>query len=367
MFQTACKYVGRICSALFIAGLASGCGQGTEGQPASSGDPVERLTKSGGRVGRDEKGNIIRAEFYSVSAPSEAFGPLKDLSRLEEVIVVEAKGFDDEAMAALSGHAHLQKLDLIRCPITDKGLAILPSCPAIAELNLSHLLLDGSGLHHLAELPKLETLKIIHNTITAPGLADLGKLSQLRHLFLEAPKLRLKELTTLGQLGRLESLNLHGTPLGDDDLEAITALGPHLSVLDFDADAITDEGLVLLDRFQKLKSLALVHAKITDAGLLNLKHLTGLEDLNLRYCESFTNAGLKRLAMFQNLKRLTLSGTGVKEPGVENFSGLNHLQTVQFETSQIDSQKAKQLVKILPQCEVEIHSSDGSVKVIRHD
>src|SRR5262249_6328827 len=63
---------------------------------------------------------------------------------------------------------------------------------------------------------------------------------------------------------------------------------------DLHGTLITDAGLVHLRRLTKLRELQLGHTRLTDAGLVNLERLTALRELVLENTE-FTRAGAERL------------------------------------------------------------------------
>ena len=60
---------------------------------------------------------------------------------------------------------------------------------------------------------------------------------------------------------------------------------------------------------QSLTSLKLGGCdRLTDAGLKELRHMSGLTSLNLRFCKSITDAGLKELRHMSGLTSLNLAG-----------------------------------------------------------
>ncbi len=83
---------------------------------------------------------------------------------------------------------------------------------------------------------------------------------------------------------------------------------------------ITDAGLVHLGRLEGLEALDLHLPEVTDEGVRHLRGLTGLERLNLTYTR-VTDAGLEHLVEMKDLKWLGLAYTRVTAQGVERLRG----------------------------------------------
>lgn len=74
-----------------------------------------------------------------------------------------------------------------------------------------------------------------------------------------------------------------------------------------------------LSEIKGLQQLSLNNVKITDAGLIKLKHITNLWELCLANT-SVTDAGLKRLGEFKKLRRLIISGCiDVSDEGIDDL------------------------------------------------
>jgi hypothetical protein len=58
---------------------------------------------------------------------------------------------------------------------------------------------------------------------------------------------------------------------------------------------------------------------VTDAGLVHLKGLTGLEDLDLYFNKGITDAGLADIGGLVHLRSLRLIMTGVTEAGAKSL------------------------------------------------
>ncbi len=103
--------------------------------------------------------------------------------------------------------------------------------------------------------------------------------------------------------GRVTGVNLRGTWVADADLRRLTEL-PDLNYLD----------------------LSLTH--ITDQGMLEIKNLRGIAELNLYYAEYVTDEGLAAIKDWKKLRRLNLHGTKVGDTGLEHISGITPLESL---------------------------------------
>ncbi len=77
--------------------------------------------------------------------------------------------------------------------------------------------------------------------------------------------------------------------------------------------------------YEKTTVVNLSETVITDADLVNLEKLNGLERLNLSETP-ITDAGLAHLKRLMGLKALDLSRTKISGPGLENLSDLTNLE-----------------------------------------
>ena len=116
--------------------------------------------------------------------------------------------------------------------------------------------------------------------------------------------------------------------------------------------AITDAGLVYLQRYEKLDRLDLGYTRITDAALATLHGLPRLNELNL-IGTSITDAGLKQLRDVTNLRVLVLDGTKITDVGLVHLAGLTRLRELYLRDTQVTDAGAAELQKALPRLTVE--------------
>lgn len=103
--------------------------------------------------------------------------------------------------------------------------------------------------------------------------------------------------------GKVTSVSLRGTWVADTDLRRLTDY-PDLEVLD----------------------LSLTH--ITDAGLQEIKNLTGITDFNLYFAEYVTDEGVAYIKDWKRLRRLNLHGTKASDTALEHIAGINTLESL---------------------------------------
>jgi hypothetical protein len=111
---------------------------------------------------------------------------------------------------------------------------------------------------------------------------------------------------------------------------------------------VTDAGLVHLKGLSKLKDLNLVGTQITDAGLAYLAELTNLQKLNLIDCDNITDAGLVHLMSLTNLQELRFGFTQFTGAGQVHLKGLMMMSSPR----QITAAAVAELQQALPRCKI---------------
>jgi hypothetical protein len=158
----------------------------------------------------------------------------------------------------------------------------------------------GTGLPSLKRLTKLQYL-FFSGSITDAGLECLTNLSQLRALsFYCCSGITDDGLKHLHGLTGLKYLQLYR----EDSLRA-----------GFRGTLITDGGLVHLKDLASLENLNLIGQRITDKGMVEIAALTNLRGLLLRG-DQITDAGLKQLHRLKHLRQLHLDEARVTPDGV---------------------------------------------------
>ena len=89
---------------------------------------------------------------------------------------------------------------------------------------------------------------------------------------------------------------------------------------------VSDTELADLALMPKLEFVDLSHTRITDDGLLHLKSLRTIKNLNLYYAEQITDQGMTAIRDWNNLKRLNVRGTRISDGTLAIVSGLTQLE-----------------------------------------
>ncbi len=129
-------------------------------------------------------------------------------------------------LAHLADLVQLCKLNLNKCPVSDKGLASMPRMAKMRVLNLSQTEIEGPGLAHLAGMDDLEELDLGSTIVNNAGLEHLPAAKRLRWVNVRLAKARPHGLTECpGSKIKLEVDGLTGQLRNATTNEAI---GPQL-------------------------------------------------------------------------------------------------------------------------------------------
>jgi hypothetical protein len=167
--------------------------------------------------------------------------------------------------------------------VGDEGMRALAGMPRMEWLSLGNTRVGDEGLGHLGGLDRLEVLTLENTPITDAGLAHLGGLTRLRYLHLNNTRVTDTGLASLKGLVRLERLYLCDTDVTDAGLVNLEAMkNLYYLMLHNTLDPV-------LDAFRTT-------VKVSDAGLVHLRGLTGLRDGSLfLWNTSVTEEGIASL------------------------------------------------------------------------
>src|ERR1700693_204945 len=102
--------------------------------------------------------------------------------------------------------------------------------------------------------------------------------------------------------------------------------------VDLRASWVTDTDLRKLVR---MPYLDLSLTRITDQGMQELKTLSGIVDLNLRYAEYVTDEGLSAIKGWRKLKRLNVHGAKISDTTLEHISGIATLESLNIGSAMV--------------------------------
>jgi hypothetical protein len=106
---------------------------------------------------------------------------------------------------------------------------------------------------------------------------------------------------------------------------------------------VTDTDLRKLIDYPKLTWLDLSLTHITDQGMQELKSLTSVVDLNLRFAEYVTDEGLAAIKEWKSLKRLNVHGTKISDTTLEHISGISTIKALDVGSSMVTDVGLEQL------------------------
>ncbi|HLL25540.1 MAG TPA: hypothetical protein VK427_25560, partial [Kofleriaceae bacterium] len=180
----------------------------------------------------------------------------------------------------------------------------------LLELYLSDTRVTDTGLGILDTMPALEALGLGRALVTAPSLVRIAKLSALRTLVLSGTRAPAESLALLGNLHALERLYLDQTLADSSVIAALDAR--NLRVLHLADTHVDDDALPALRTFALLGELTIgdsaVHAEIADLSAWPRLHTLSAVGLELG------DAQLPLIARARRLERLDLSSTDVTDP-----------------------------------------------------
>ena len=113
-------------------------------------DPIAVLEEWGGKIERNEQGEVVEVELR-----------FKDIT--------------DAGLLHLAGLTNLQTLTLHSTKITDAGLVHLKELTNLQTLFLANTKITDTGLVHIKGLTQLQDLGLQQTKVTDTGVADLKK------------------------------------------------------------------------------------------------------------------------------------------------------------------------------------------------
>lgn len=332
-------------------------------------------------------------EFYMYDGNSFSPAGWKQISQIPklEIMKVSCKAVTNDHLLELRGMAQLKDLhitnrDTKQSSISDQGLQVLSSLPALRRLVLHSSALNVRACELIGECTELRALEL-WGPITDECLKPLGKLNNLRHLVVVGTfsDAGLKQLSGLKQLTRLvlhsdhmtgsgldsfaespqlREVGFSGSPAGNATLSQLDQL-PGLAVLNLSSPSVNDAVLQTLPDLPQLEALSLKSATITDQGLDALVHVKNLRELDLQFTE-ITNAGLTRLEPLQQLRLLVLGYPGHTElitgEGLEPLTKLPRLEVLDLNRVNDEALDLRPLAQCpsLVEVNLSIRSADAS-------
>ncbi len=298
-----------------------------------------------------------------VLAAYRKLGAVEKRDVLGQLVGLELGGpqVKDSALEDLVKIPGLQQLTLQNTGITDKGLPAVARVEGLTSLNLYSTAVTNDGVRHLQRLRNLKQLDLRATFVSVSSSQTLrNALPNCQILISDDPLVAaLKDdpgnlPAALKRIGGQVESDESGEIVGVDlRFKRITNAGlvplktlTGLKRLNLYNTEVTDAGLSLLPTFAKLRWLNLGSEvstlRITDAGLAQLPSMTSLLELNLGNTD-IGDAGLVHLAGLTGLVRLGLSGTNVRGPGLQHLRPLAQLKWLNLVNTPLDDAGTQQL------------------------
>ena len=142
-------------------------------------------------------------------------------------------------------------------------------------------------LKQISGLPGLKELLLTNTQATDEGLRSIGKMTGLEVLYIwDGKSVTDAGVSHLANLRNLKTIHINRSNLSNDSLVLLSGL-PSIESLSLQANYFSDEGLARLHGEDRLKQLfiGLGHGRITDEGMVYLRDFKRLKTLDLQYSE----------------------------------------------------------------------------------
>lgn len=219
---------------------------------------------------------------YGGECPQESIDALRSMTSLVSLQIACPPDKDCPLLAALDSLPELKMLRLTS--IGDRGLDSLPRLPPLERLDLSlQTRVTASGLRSLQRLPSLRHLALCPEQTTARDLLAVAECEQLETLVFDVgridfhqnhlsgmarswpgppPAFRAMDLRPVLERTAIRRLDVDGLGFGDD-LMSVAALASGLERLNLERLPVTDAGLLQLRHLEHLTWMEVSGTKIT--------------------------------------------------------------------------------------------------------
>jgi hypothetical protein len=245
---------------------------------------------------------------------------------------------DDAGLATLYKVRKLRTLAIVDTQVTNECLKVVGQLTNLRSLVLGSTGITGAGMGHLDGLKRLEVLNLRDSMVGDDGMRSVGTHVTLKQLRLNS-SVSAKGLAELVRLTSLEVIWIDRR-LNDEDMRFIGQLR-NLRVLKRGLFDLTETGLRSMKDMKRLQSLDLENTAATDAGMVYVAQMSGLECLFLS--PRISDAGVSQLSGLAGLKTLGLSGAKVTDEALKNVKTLAELRTLWLSDTRVTARGIAQL------------------------
>jgi hypothetical protein len=303
--------------------------------------------------------------YIIVSSIGEMFRDCYDQWAVADIIIEHMernngswpKSWEDlrEAYEICGGHRSVSRLDDLRKRIVirfDANPAELAKAPSVADQPPFHVIYLQNGKNHYigGHEPNAMIQQYLKERAARPKDYKYPNRPDPREKQARTALTELNAYWQLGDNGRITVVRMQRPELTDAAMIHLRNLDG-LEELDLGYSGVTDAGLASIESLSKLRSLYLYGTKVTDAGLRQLRHTSQMECLVLSPLN--TDASLECVAKMTSLNTLNLNGTRVTDRGLVHLNGLRNLRDVMLYDTSVTDEGVRKLQQALPNCKVE--------------
>lgn len=254
----------------------------------------------------------------------EALGGRTERDAAGQVVSVNlrASWVSDGDLLELARMPKLQRLDLSRTRISDKGLAYLKTAPALREVNLAYAERIGDPAHAVIKEWKQLTRLSLRGTVVADETAAAAASLPLLEILDLADSIvgdpGVEALASAPKLKQLSLGNIRMSEIGYQSLRQLTGLS-HLDIgggRQRGFSNLSERSIQSIASLRQLRVLRLGHLRFPAKNFRLFAALTNVEELGLEYCPEIKDESLAVLAEWKSLRRIDLTGTKVTAEGV---------------------------------------------------
>lgn len=240
----------------------------------------------------------------------------------------ERRSGSDQEIALAVRLPHLKRLRIAGFGVTPEGIKQLTTAKNLEELALENTQIDDAGLETLKDLPRLWSLNLRRSVkLTDHAIEVLAGFPRLTHLYLLENQFSSEALTKLVQINGLRLLDLRGCGAVNAELLGRLSSMEHLVALRLRGYNVDDNCVQAVSRFSHLTSFTLEESPAGNVGLAALAQLP-LESLTLFRCNAINDEGLKIVSRWKKLRSLSLRDMAIRGDFFTELAGLPSLRTL---------------------------------------